>query len=125
MARATDGLSSIAEAMFPANDVGAPDYVETDVVKRTLAYLDELPPKQARLILLLFIVVELAAPILCLSFRRFSRMQVERRTESIRKWRASKVLLLRLLGDAVKAQMTMMYMSHPRVTAFIGERRPS
>jgi hypothetical protein len=124
MARATDGLSSIAEAMFPRNDVGAPDFVETDVVERTLTYLQELPPKQAKLILLLFIFVELAAPILCLSFRRFSRMDVEKRTESIRSWRTSKVLLLRLLGDAVKAQMTMMYMSHPKVTAYIGEKRP-
>jgi hypothetical protein len=121
MRRANDGIAAVAEAMFPPNDFGAPDWRDTEMVKRTLEYADELPPAQGRLIRLLFIFVELAAPLLLLGFSRFSRVKLERRTKAIRRWRRSSLLLFRLLGDALKACMTMMYMSHPKVSAYIGE----
>ena len=119
--RTRQGLSAAAEAMFPPNDLGAPDWQEAEVVGRTLRYVEALPPLQGRLVLALFLFVELAAPLLTPGLRRFSRLPRERRTAAIRRWRASRLQLLRLLGDAVKASMTMVYLSHPRVSAFIGE----
>ncbi len=120
---AVAGLAAIAEAMFPENDLGAPDWKGTETVPRTLRYIGELPPAQGRLLLLLFVFVELAAPFLLFRPHRFSRLSVEQRTLAIRRWRASRRLVLRLLGDAIKATMTMMYMSHSSVSAYIGEHK--
>ncbi len=120
---AVAGLAAIAEAMFPENELGAPDWKATDMVPRTLRYIDELPPAQGRLVRFLFVFVELAAPLLLLRPRRFSRVSPEQRTRAIRRWRASRFLPLRLLGDAIKATMTMMYMSHPSVSSYIGEHK--
>lgn len=116
------GLAAAAEAMFPANDFGAPDFRDTEIVARTLEYLAALPSTQRRLIRLLFVFVELAAPILCGGFSRFSRMSIARREAAVRGFRTSRFQLLRLLGDALKATLTMMYMSHPLALAYVGEK---
>jgi hypothetical protein len=121
--RARDGIVALSEVTFPENELGAPDWKSTDMVRRTLEYLDELPPKQRRLLTLLFVFVELGALFLVLGFRRFSRIPRTRRAEIIRGWRHSRLLPLRVLGDAIKATTTMMYMSHPSVIAYIGEYR--
>jgi hypothetical protein len=121
--RANDGITATAEALFPENDFGAPDWKDTDLVKRMRAYLDVLPRPQRRLLLLLYVVVELVAPLFVPAFGRFSRMPAERRTEAIRGWRRARFILFRYLGDALKASMTMMYMSHPKVSAYIGEHK--
>ena len=89
MGPAIAGLTAAAEAMFPANAYGAPDWREAEVVKRTLEYLDELPPMPRRLIIALFTAVELSAPVLIGCRTRFSRLSVERRAEAIRELRAS------------------------------------
>jgi hypothetical protein len=107
--------------MFPENDLGAPDWKQTEMVRRTLAYVAELPPAQGRLLIFLFVFVELAAPLLLLGLPGFSRMPVERRTRAIRGWRASRFAPLRMLGDAIKASMTLMYMSHAKVSRYIEE----
>jgi hypothetical protein len=120
---AVSGIAAASEAAFPENTIGAPDFRSTDMVSRTLEYLEELPPDQHRLVKLLFVFVELAAVLLVFGFRRFSRIPMPRRTEVIRGWRRSRFLPLRLLGDALKATTTMMYMSHPSVIAHIGEYR--
>lgn len=116
------GVAAAAEAMFPINDFGAPNFRDTDIVPRTLDYLAALPNTQRRLIKLLFAFVELAAPILCGGFGRFSRMSVPRREAAVRGFRSSRFQLLRLLGDALKATLTMMYMSHPLALAYVGEK---
>ncbi|MHB8872177.1 MAG: hypothetical protein ACYC8T_00680 [Myxococcaceae bacterium] len=116
------GLTAVAEAMFPPNAYGAPDWREAEVVPRTLAYLEELPAMPRRLILALFTAVELSAPVLVGCRSRFSRLPVNRRTEAIRALRESGFSPKRLIGDALKATMTMMYVSHPKVMAHIGER---
>lgn len=121
--RARDGIVALSEATFPENDLGAPDWKSTDMVRRTLEYLDELPPKQRRLLTLLFVFVELGALFLVLGFRRFSRIAPARRVVIVRNWRRSRLLPFRVLGDAIKATTTMMYMSHPSVLAYIGEYR--
>ena len=117
------GIRGASEGLFPENDIGAPDWRETELVRRTREYMDELPPPQRRLLVLLFVVVEIAGAVLALSFGRFSKLSPARRAEAVRRWRRSRFFLLRLLGDALKATTTMMYMSHPRVVAYIGEYR--
>ena len=117
---AHQGLAATAEALFPENGYGAPDYKTTDLVPRTLAYLEELPAPQRRLLLALFALVELAAPFLIFGFARFSRLPRARRETAVRDFRQSRLLPLRLLGDALKATTTMIYMSHPAALAHIG-----
>jgi hypothetical protein len=119
--RLDDGIRGVAEAFFPHNALGAPDFEQAEVLARTRAYLGELPPTQGRMLSALFLAVELAAPLLVPSFRRFSRLAPERRARAVRRWRASRLYLIRLLGDALKATMTMMYMSHPAVIAYTGQ----
>jgi hypothetical protein len=120
LSRAHDGIAATAEALFPTNDYGAPDYVATDLVARLLEYLADLPAKQRRLILALYVLVELFAPVLVLCTCRFSRLPVARREAAVRAFRTSRLLPLRLIGDALKATTTIIYMSHPAALAHIG-----
>jgi hypothetical protein len=115
------GIAGAAEALFPENDLGAPDWREARVVERMLGYLDELPPRPRRMLLFLFGFVELAAPLLVPGLHRFSRLSRERRTEAIRRWRASRLYALRLIGDGLKMTLTMTYLSHPSVERHIGQ----
>lgn len=117
---AHQGLAAVAVALFPENLYGAPDYKTTELVPRTLAYLQELPAAQRRLLLSLFALVELSAPLLVPGFSRFSGLSVARREAVVRGWRQSRLLPLRLVGDALKATTTMMYMSHPAALTFVG-----
>lgn len=116
---ATTSIRAISEALFPANDLGAPDWQDTALVARTRVYLDELPPEQGRLVTLLFIFVELACPLLTLTFRRFSKLTPERRVLAVQRWRRHWFQPFTWLGDALKATMTMIYMSHPLVITHI------
>src|SRR5688572_24611162 len=109
--------------MFPGNDLGVPDWRATELVNRTLEYIDELPPPQRRLLMSLFLVLELLGGLLTGRPRRFSRLAVAVREEAVRGWRASKLHLLRMLGDSLKAVLTMVYASHPAVMAYLGEYR--
>lgn len=118
---AAAGIAACSEATFPKNDIGAPDFESTAMVRRTAEYLEDLPPKSRRLLVLLFATVELITLLLCLS--RFSKLPVDRRTETLRGWRRSRWFIWRALGDSVKATTTMMYMSHPSVLTYIGEYR--
>jgi hypothetical protein len=118
---AARGIEASAEALFPANGLGAPDWRAARVTERLLDHLDELPPRPRRLLLLLFVFVELAAPLLVPALGRFSRLGPERRARAIRRWRASRLYWLRLVGDGLKMTLTMMYLSHPAVARHIGE----
>lgn len=120
--RALDGLRAASEALFPENDIGAPDFRTTEMVPRTLQYLEELPRKQRRLLLLLFAFVEVLTVLFRL--RRFSRLSPESRAALVRGFRRSRLLPLRILGDALKATTTVIYMSHPAALAHIGEGAP-
>lgn len=118
--RAFDGLKAAAEALFPENTIGAPDFRETKLFERSIEYFGVLPPKQRRLMFLLFVFVEIGVPSLSFRPRRFSKLSKERRLHLVRALRASRLYPFRLLGDAVKGVLTMMYMSHPRVIEHIG-----
>jgi hypothetical protein len=118
--RAMDGLEAAAEALFPVNDYGAPDFLTTELVRRTLEYLDELPPDKRRLLLALFAVTEFGTLLVWPYFTRFSRLSPARREAAVRGFRSSSFLPLRLLGDALKATTTLMYMSHPSALSYVG-----
>lgn len=117
---ARDGIAATAEALFPVNDYGAPDHVATELVPRMLDYLGDLPAKQRRLILALYVLVELFAPVLVPCTCRFSKLPVARREAAVRAFRSSRLLPLRLIGDALKATTTIIYMSHPAALSHIG-----
>lgn len=121
---AVEGLGAAVEALYPANDYGVPDFRETEMVTRTLQYWEELPIRQRRQLMALFALVELAATVLIFGFRRFSTLPVARRERAIRDFRRSSLLPLRIIGDAVKASTTMIYMSHPAVLRHIGMISP-
>jgi hypothetical protein len=118
--RALDGLEAVAEALFPQNDYGAPDFEATELVRRTLEYMDVLPGDKRRLLVALFALTELAAPLLVPGFSRFSRLPVQVREEAVRRFRQSRFLPVRLLGDALKATTTLIYMSHPLALSYVG-----
>ena len=87
-------IAAAGEALFPKNDLGAPDYESTEVAKRLESLIAVYPPPQQRLMWLLFIFLELVAPIIGLRFSRFSRMSIEARTELVRRFRRSSILSL-------------------------------
>jgi hypothetical protein len=114
-------VAGAAEAMFPENSLGAPDWREARVVERMIEHLHELPPRPRRMLLFLFGFVELAAPLLVPGLHRFSRLSVARRTRAIRRWRASRLYPFRLVGDGLKMTLTMIYLAHPAVARHMGE----
>jgi hypothetical protein len=117
---AVDGLRATAEALYPVNDYGAPDWQTTEMVARTLEYWGELPPKQRLQLMALFVLIELGSTLFLFGFKRFSRHSVTRREQAVRRFRRSWLLPLRTLGDALKASTTVIYMSHSSVLAHIG-----
>lgn len=119
-----DGVRGTAEALFPINTVGAPDYESTNLVQRTQDYVRGLPPTQRPLVALMFIGIELGAPFIAGGLRRFSRQSPERRVLAVHRWRTSWLFPLRMLGDAVKATLGMIYLSHPTLLRHIGEYKP-
>lgn len=119
--RAFDAVRAASEALFPKNTLGAPDHEEAAMTERTAAYLALLPPEQRRLLLLLFVLVELLVPLLVVYRpRRYSRLDAGARGDVVRRLRASSLYPARLIGDSVKAVLTMIYMSHPRVLEHVG-----
>src|ERR1041385_861142 len=103
---AVDGLRGAVEALYPINDYGVPDFRTTEMVDRTRAYWSDLPRRQRRQLMALYALLELVTTVLVFGFRRFSRLPVATREELVRGFRASRLLLLRLLGDAIKASTT-------------------
>ncbi len=118
------GLAAAAEALFPPSDT-APDYEATELIPRATRYVERLPPPQRKLLKLLFIGTEFLALVLSPGFRRFSRRKPDRRRRNVNNWRTSWFYPARLLSDALKATLQMVYLSHPAVVAHIGEYKVS
>lgn len=117
-----DGIRGAAEALFPPNDLGAPDWQQVDIVRRAMIWIDALPPPQRLLLITLYSLLELVLPVVLLvGLGRFSRLPVQRRTEAIRRWRRSRFYPVNLVGVGVKASLTMIYASHPAVLTFVGQ----
>lgn len=113
-------VGATAEVYFPVNQVGAPDWQSTEMVPRTMAYLEELPPQTRSLLHLLFLVVEFLAPFLLAGLGRFSSRSLAFRERAIARWDSSGFFLFALLAEGLKAQLTMMYMSHPSAQHYLG-----
>lgn len=113
-------IFATAEALFPPNALGAPDHREAEVAARLEQFLDEVPASYRRLVTLLFVFVEWCPPWVALYPRRFSKLSVASRQRLIRRWRASPLFPLRIIGDAVKGLGTMIYCSHPAVLKYMG-----
>lgn len=115
-ARAIDGAS---EALFPLNELGAPDYLHTQLPSRVWRYIQAVPPSYRRLLVLLFFFLEWWP---CLSLRpsRYSRLSRPQRLALVAGLRASPWYPLRLVGDSVKGVLTMMYCSDPAVLRYMG-----
>lgn len=113
-------IAACAEGLFPTNDQGIPDWMSTQVTERTLSYLQVLPPFERHLLGLLYVGIDLV-PLLLGHFARLSSLPATRRAELVNAWRVGEITPLRQLGDALKAQLTMMYLSHPQAIAYVGE----
>ncbi len=114
------GMVASAEALFPEWPGGI-DFRQADVIARTEAYVLGLPPTQSPLVQLMFLALEILTPVLSPIGPRFSRRPVQVRLRMIEHWREGWFLPTRLLGDAVRATMVMVYFSHPTVMAVFGE----
>lgn len=110
-----------AEGLYPPSPNGAPDARDTDLGRRTDLYVRRLPPTVRVQVMALFVAIELLTPVLAPFGGRFSRRSPERRLAAVLRWRASSIYPLRLLGNALHAQLQMLYLSHPAVLRFIGE----
>lgn len=120
MRRALDGFGGVSEAAYPDNSLGAPTWRDVDIVARTEAWWDALPPKTRLLMMGLFAFVEVSGPVLGPGASRFSRLPVDTRLRALQRLRRSRWRLPRLLGDSLKSATTMMYLSHADSLAYIG-----
>lgn len=115
---------ALAEALYPPNRLGAPSGADAEVGPRTVAHVRRLPLSVRRQVMLMFIAVELFTPLLDPLGGFMSARSPARRLVTIRRWRASRLHVLRLLGLGIHAQLQMLYLSHPAVLAYIGEYKP-
>jgi len=115
------GFAAAAEALYPENDLGAPDWRDTEMVARAERWFVALPPKPRALLLALFSGLELGTPLLGRRWRAFSRLPVLERTALVRRWRASSIAPLKLLGDSIKSATSMIYLSHPAALRHVGQ----
>jgi hypothetical protein len=115
------GLRASVEGLYPPDPGGAPDGVTTDLYARHLAYIRSLPPSHRFLLPLLFFGIELLPLLLSPWAGRFSRRTPQARAALITSWREGRVFALRGLGDALRATLQMVYLSHPSVLRHMGE----
>src|SRR5699024_11087004 len=108
-------VQAVAEVYFPENDTGAPDWRQTQMVERTMSYLQSIPPRNRRLICWLYVAVEWLTPIWLAGVGRFSKRSLAFRKRVVHRWQTWDFIVFRLLSDALKAQLTMTYCSHPSV----------
>lgn len=103
------GFEAVCEALYPDNEHGAPSWRDTEMVPRVAKLWDALPPESRYLLEALYAGL---APV--------ARMSVGQRFRMFDRMRKSKVWPLRFMAEAVKSSSTMVYMSHPLATAYVG-----
>lgn len=113
-------MAAGAEALFPEAP-GAVDHREAELVARTEAYVLALPPTQAPMVQLMFVALEWVTPLLSPFGPRFSGRAAVDRLHLIEHWREGWFLPARLLADAARATLVMVYISHPAVMRRFGE----
>lgn len=113
------GFQAVCEAIFPENDLGAPSWRDAEMIDRADRLWDELPPESALLLQSLYAGLELGGSLLAPALGPLSRLPVERRLAMLKRWKAG-IFPMRFLAEAIKSSATMVYMSHPKVSAYIG-----
>lgn len=114
------GTKGVAEVLFPRNDYHAPDWQDAHMVSRMVDYVRSLPGEQRFLLTLMFFAVQWGVPIIgMLRLPPFSKHADEARIACIRGMRSSPWFFWRWFGDSLKAVMTMVYLSHPKVEHYL------
>jgi hypothetical protein len=114
-----DGVAATCEALFPPGHP-APDHAQVELAPRLEAHVRSLPPCQRRLVALMFIAIELTAPVLMPGWGRFSRRPLARRLRDLERL-AARPYPLYLIVAALRAQVGMLYLTHPVTSAYMGE----
>jgi hypothetical protein len=122
-ATALRGLAAVCEASFPENDLGAPSWRDIDIVARAERHWDMLPPASRALLETLFAALEVGGAALAPGVGPLSKLPVERRIAMLTRWKTSRVWPLRFMAEAIKSATTMLYVSHPAVSRYIGESK--
>lgn len=118
-------LRAAVEALYPPSDNGAPDGTATDLARRTEAHIRSLPRTVRRQVQAMFIAIELLSPVMSPGGGWFSHRSPARRLADVTRWRGSDWSAIRLLSTGLHAQLQMLYLSHPAVSAFLGEYKPN
>lgn len=113
-------IGAVSEVYFPENDFGAPDWRESEMVSRTLEYMDRLPKAPRLMLYALFVAIQWLTPFLLAGVGRFSKRSLPFRERAIRRWNTWNFILFRYLADGLKAQLMMTYMSHVSVQRYMG-----
>lgn len=117
-------VHALAEALYPANALGAPDGSSTQLGPRTVSHVLRLPRGVRVQVMALFLAANWLAPVLSPVGGPLSWRAPAARLSAVQGWRHSQVYLLRLMGNGLHAQLQMLYLSHPAVSAHIGEHKP-
>jgi hypothetical protein len=112
-------ISGCAEIIYPKNNFGAPDWETVEITNRCADYLMQLPFKQRKRIYLVFLVFEYVFPLLFLKYKRFTKLSATNRQKIFNSLHNSKLYIFRLLFDAVKGILSMIYFSSPEVLLYI------
>jgi len=114
------GFQAVCEALYPDNDLGAPSWRDAEMVRRADRLWTELPPESRALLMAMYSALELGGSLLAPSVGPLSKVPVAKRLAMLKRWKASPIWPLRFLAEAIKSSSTMVYMSHPLVSAYIG-----
>ena len=114
--------AGIADALFPG-DVGnppLPNGVEAGVVEEFDRFLGEIPDKPADMLRVVLHAIDDMAIASDLSFTRFHNRSREERTEIVRAWDHSDILVRRAAFRGVKFTLASSYCDHPDVLQAMG-----
>lgn len=115
------GIAGTAEVLYPENDFGAPDWRSTDVVSRTLRYVEDLPPHRSQLVGALFVAADVMLPLALGERPGLGRVPVARRKEAFERWYKEPFSPMGQFVGALKATLAMTYFGHPSVVRYIGQ----
>lgn len=113
------GFEAAVEALYPENELGAPSWIDSELMSRVRSYWQLLPPETALVLKGLYASLELGNLLHLGHRRRFSKCSVDERVAILRRYLEGP-LPMRFYGEAIKSSSSMLYMSHPLVLRYIG-----
>jgi hypothetical protein len=117
------GIKGTAQVLYPENSFGAPDWRSAEVVKRTIDYLEELPPHRGQLVGALFVAADVMLPPLMRDIRQLPQVPLHKRQAAFERWYKEPFSPMGQLVGALKATLSMAYFGHPSVVSYIGTRK--